>query len=277
MVFSETIHAMLLTHDKFRQFTPKKIADAKTSSEVLICISADSRDGVDDIVGKAKAAGGAADPSPKQDYGFMYGRSFEDPDGHIWEVMWMDVEAAAAANPPRPTPDRQSTQRNIPMSKISPCLWFDGEAEEAAKFYVSLLPDSRIENGPEEYRRRPGRQGRHRCWWSSSRWPASVSWRSTAACGWNIPTPSRSRSTAPTRPRSTGSGTRCSANGGKAEHCGWLRDRYGVSWQIVPTALTKYLGGSDAAGAQRAMQAMLGMVKLDIEGLRRAYEGKSAA
>src|SRR5258705_12107519 len=55
MVFSETIHAMLLTHDKFRQFTPKKIADAKTSSEVLICISADSRDAVDDIVGKAQA------------------------------------------------------------------------------------------------------------------------------------------------------------------------------------------------------------------------------
>jgi uncharacterized protein len=95
MVFSDTIHAMLLTHDKFRQFTPKKIADAKTSSEVLICISADSRHAVDDIVGKAKTAGGAVDPSPKQDYGFMYGRSFEDPDGHIWEVMWMDVEAAA--------------------------------------------------------------------------------------------------------------------------------------------------------------------------------------
>lgn len=97
MVFSDTIHAMLLTHDKFRQFTPKKIADARTSSEVLICISADSRDAVDDIVGKATTAGGAADPSPKQDCGFMYGRSFEDPDGHIWEVMWMDVEAAAKA------------------------------------------------------------------------------------------------------------------------------------------------------------------------------------
>ena len=97
MVFSETIHAMLLTHDKFRQFTPKKIADAKTHSEVLICLSADSRDAVDDVVSKAKSAGGAADPSPKQDYGFMYGRSFEDPDGHIWEVMWMDVAAATAA------------------------------------------------------------------------------------------------------------------------------------------------------------------------------------
>jgi predicted lactoylglutathione lyase len=89
---------MLLTHDKFRQFTPKKIADARTSSEVLICISADSREAVDDMVGKAKAAGGIADPSPKQDFGFMYGRSFEDPDGHIWEVMWMDVEAASKAH-----------------------------------------------------------------------------------------------------------------------------------------------------------------------------------
>jgi predicted lactoylglutathione lyase len=97
MVFSETIHAMLLTHDKFRQFTPKPIADAKTSSEVLICISADNREGVDEIVNKAKAAGGAVDPCPKQDHGFYYGRSFEDPDGHIWEVMWMDVAAAMAA------------------------------------------------------------------------------------------------------------------------------------------------------------------------------------
>jgi hypothetical protein len=94
MVFSETIYAMLLTHDKFRQFTPKAIVDAKTSSEVLICLSADSRDDVDDVVGKAKASGGRADPAPKQDFGFMYGRSFEDPDGHIWEVMWMDVAAA---------------------------------------------------------------------------------------------------------------------------------------------------------------------------------------
>ena len=97
MVFSETIYAMLLTHDKFRQFTPKKIADAKTSSEVLICLSADSRDEVDAIVGRALAAGGRVDPGPKQDHGFMYGRSFEDPDGHIFEVMWMDVAAATAA------------------------------------------------------------------------------------------------------------------------------------------------------------------------------------
>src|SRR4030088_920351 len=76
MVLSETIHAMLLTHDKFRQFTPKKIADAKSSSEVLICISADSREAVDDMVGKAQAAGGGIDPCPKQDYGFSGRRRF---------------------------------------------------------------------------------------------------------------------------------------------------------------------------------------------------------
>jgi predicted lactoylglutathione lyase len=97
MVFSETIFVMLLTHDKFRQFTPKAIADARATSEVLLCLSAESRDAVDGMVDKAGRAGGRTDPGPKQDHGFMYGRSFEDPDGHIWEVMWMDVAAAQAA------------------------------------------------------------------------------------------------------------------------------------------------------------------------------------
>ncbi|WP_448034046.1 VOC family protein [Bradyrhizobium liaoningense] len=94
MVFSETIFAMLLTHDKFRQFTPKPIADARTSNQVLFCLSADSRSEVDDIVARAAAAGGVADPSPKDEYSFMYGRSFEDPDGHMWGVNWMDLAAA---------------------------------------------------------------------------------------------------------------------------------------------------------------------------------------
>ena len=96
MVFSETIHVMLLTHDKFSQFTPKRIADAHATSEVLIAISADSREGVDEITDKALAAGGR-EPRDKQDYGFMYSRSFEDPDGHIWEPMWMDMDAFVAA------------------------------------------------------------------------------------------------------------------------------------------------------------------------------------
>ncbi|MEJ5079546.1 VOC family protein [Ochrobactrum sp. MYb379] len=97
MVFSDTIHVMVLSHEKFSQFTPKKIADAHTSSEILICLSADSKAEVDDTVDKAAKAGGLADPAQKQDYGFMYGRSFEDIDGHIWEIMWMDMEAAAKA------------------------------------------------------------------------------------------------------------------------------------------------------------------------------------
>jgi predicted lactoylglutathione lyase len=96
MVFSDVIHVMLLTHDKFAQFTPKRIADSKQTSEVLICISADSREAVDEITEKALAAGGR-EPREPQDFGFMYGRSFEDLDGHIWEPMWMDVEAATAA------------------------------------------------------------------------------------------------------------------------------------------------------------------------------------
>lgn len=95
LVFSDTIHVMVLSHEKFSQFTPKKIADAHTSSEVLICLSADSKTEVDDTVDKAAKAGGRADPAQKQDYGFMYGRSFEDLDGHIWEIMWMDMEAAS--------------------------------------------------------------------------------------------------------------------------------------------------------------------------------------
>ena len=93
MVLSDTIHVMLLTHDKFRQFTPKPIADARAACEVLLCVSSDSRAEVDDVLERAGGAGGSVDPSPAQDHGFMYGRSFEDPDGHVWEVMWMDLAA----------------------------------------------------------------------------------------------------------------------------------------------------------------------------------------
>ena len=94
MTLSETIHVMLLTHDKFRQFTPRPIADARSGSEVLLCLSAESRESVDATVERAVSAGGTADPAPKQDYGVMYGRSVADPDGHIWEIMWMDAAAA---------------------------------------------------------------------------------------------------------------------------------------------------------------------------------------
>jgi predicted lactoylglutathione lyase len=94
MMLSDTIGIMLLTHDKFRQFTPKSIPDARASCQVLNCISADSRGDVDAIVERTGRAGGRADASAPQDYGMMYSRSVEDPDGHVWEVMWMDATAA---------------------------------------------------------------------------------------------------------------------------------------------------------------------------------------
>jgi uncharacterized protein len=100
MVLSETIHVMLLTHDKWGQFTQKPIVDAHVSAQVLLCVSEDTKDGVSAMVEKAIAAGGKADPTPTQDMGFIYGRSFEDPDGHIWEVMWMDMTAAGEAMQP---------------------------------------------------------------------------------------------------------------------------------------------------------------------------------
>ncbi|MBO9651031.1 MAG: lactoylglutathione lyase [Variovorax sp.] len=93
MVISDGIYAMLLTHDKWRQFTSKRITDAHAEAQVLLCLSADGREEVSSLVGRARDAGGKADPTPVQDFGFMYGRSFEDPDGHIWEVMWMDPKA----------------------------------------------------------------------------------------------------------------------------------------------------------------------------------------
>ena len=95
MVFSETISVMLLTHDFYKTFTDKPIADGHRTSQVLLCLSCDSPTEVDRLVGVAAEAGGKADPGPKQDMaGMMYGRSFEDPDGHHWELMWMDAAAA---------------------------------------------------------------------------------------------------------------------------------------------------------------------------------------
>ena len=95
MVISDVIHVMLLTHDKWRTFTDRAIPDANKSAQVLLCVSEDSRDAVDAAVKAATSGGGLADPTPTQDFGVMYGRSYADPDGHIWEVMWMDPAAAA--------------------------------------------------------------------------------------------------------------------------------------------------------------------------------------
>jgi len=162
------------------------------------------------------------------------------------------------------------------MSKISPCLWFDGEAEEAANFYVSLLPGSRIEKVQKNTVDSPaGKAGSAlvvEFTLAGQRFMAlngGTRFEYTHAVSFKIDCVDQAEVDR--------LWDALCANGGKAERCGWLKDRYGLSWQIVPTALVKYLGGADRAGAQRAMQAMLQMGKLDIAGLKNAYEGRPAA
>lgn len=95
MVLSDSIYVMLLKHDFYSTFTGKPIADAHQSSQILLALSADSPNDVDALVEKAGSAGGKMDPGPRQDMGgMMYERSFEDPDGHHWEAVWMDPKAA---------------------------------------------------------------------------------------------------------------------------------------------------------------------------------------
>lgn len=89
MVISDTIYAMLLTEPFFKKFTNKDLVDAKKATEVLVCLSAESRESVDEIVRKAVAAGGRIYNDP-QDHGFMYGHGFEDLDGHQWELAFME-------------------------------------------------------------------------------------------------------------------------------------------------------------------------------------------
>lgn len=95
MIVSEESFVMLLVENYFKTFTPKPVSDARKSTEVLICLSCDSRQEVDEMVSKAVASG-ATTPNKAQDHGFMYQHGFEDLDGHLWELAWMNVEAHAA-------------------------------------------------------------------------------------------------------------------------------------------------------------------------------------
>jgi predicted lactoylglutathione lyase len=98
MVISEDIYVMLLTEPFFKRFTKKDVVDATKSTEAIICLSADSRAAVDALVQKAIAAGGTT-PNELQDHGYMYGHGFQDLDGHLWEVMWMDPAAIQQEQP----------------------------------------------------------------------------------------------------------------------------------------------------------------------------------
>lgn len=157
------------------------------------------------------------------------------------------------------------------MSKIAPCLWFDGEAEEAAKLYVSLLPDSRIDRVQRNVVDGPaGKTGTVlvvEFTLAGQRFLAlngGTRFDYTHAVSFHIDCADQAE---------VDRLWDALLKGGKAEQCGWLRDRYGVPWQIVPGVLSRMLGDSDMAKAQRVMQAMLQMVKIDIAALQRAYDG----
>ncbi len=160
-------------------------------------------------------------------------------------------------------------------SKIAPCLWFDDQAEEAAKFYVSLIPDSRIDavvRTPIDY---PGGAagvvlvveftlgGRPFIGLNGGpKFPF------TEAVSFSIDCEDQAE---------VDRLWDALCEGGKPVQCGWLKDRYGLSWQIVPRAMKELLADPDRGRASRAMQAMMGMVKLDIAALRRAADSPVAA
>ena len=159
------------------------------------------------------------------------------------------------------------------MAKITPNLWFDGNAEEAATFYVSLLPDSRIDNvyrSPADNPSTPegavllvdftlaGQQftGIN----GGPQFPFTEAVSFLIDCEdqaevdrlWDA----------------------LVAGGGSPGQCGWLRDRFGLSWQVIPREMGELMSSTDAAAARRAMEAMLQMSKIDLEGLRRAFHGE---
>jgi predicted 3-demethylubiquinone-9 3-methyltransferase (glyoxalase superfamily) len=158
------------------------------------------------------------------------------------------------------------------MSKIAPCLWFRSEAEEAAEFYVSLLPDSRIvkvqRNGPDSPAGEAG----------------SVLVVSFTMVGQEFMALNGNPQFEPNntvsfkidcadQAETDRLWDSLSSNGGSTLQCGWLKDRYGFAWQIVPSGFMELIGGPDSAGRERAMQAMMKMVKLDLATLQKAYHG----
>jgi predicted lactoylglutathione lyase/predicted 3-demethylubiquinone-9 3-methyltransferase (glyoxalase superfamily) len=260
MIVSEEAFVMLLVEPFFKGFTKRELCDTSKQTEALLALSCGSRAEVDEMVKKAIAAGGTH-AMPPQDHGFMYGWSFYDLDGHHWEVLWMDESAITGAS---------GKQKIAPASKIVPHLWFIDQAVEAANFYVSLFPDSRVDSVtpiPAETPSGPA---------------GSVSVVEFTLAG----QPFQAISAGPLDPfnHAISFVVNCTdqaevdrlwealSAGGTIEQCGWLRDRYGVCWQIVPALLGEMMKDRDQNRARRVAEAMLKMKKLDIRGLEKAYE-----
>ncbi|UZX03483.1 VOC family protein [Arthrobacter sp. CDRTa11] len=156
------------------------------------------------------------------------------------------------------------------MQQISTCLWFENQAEEAAGLYTSVFSDSRILNVARFGEGGPGPAGQAmtvefeiegRRFMALNGGPAS---NFTEAVSFVVDCADQDE---------VDRYWAALTDGGSEQRCGWLKDRYGVSWQIIPSVLGSLLGGADPEGSQRAMQAMLGMQKLDIAQLQQAYDG----
>ena len=161
------------------------------------------------------------------------------------------------------------------MSKIAPCLWFDGQAEEAAKLYTSLFPDShldRVQRSPADTPAGP----------EGSVLTVDFTLAGQKFVGLNGGNDFRFNEAISFMIECEDQAeidrywTSLIVGGGSPSVCGWLKDRFGVSWQVVPKIMPELLGGPDHEGAKRAMEAMLTMKKIDIEQLREAYEGVPA-
>jgi predicted 3-demethylubiquinone-9 3-methyltransferase (glyoxalase superfamily) len=158
------------------------------------------------------------------------------------------------------------------MSKITPCLWFDGNAEEAANFYVSLLPGSRVDNvmrSPADNPSTPaGAVLTVDFTLAGQRFTGlngGPQFSFTEAISFVIDCEGQ--------PEVDRLWAALTQSGGTPGQCGWLKDRYGVSWQVIPRQLGEILGDPDTERAGRAMEAMLEMGKIDVAALRRAFEG----
>lgn len=157
------------------------------------------------------------------------------------------------------------------MSRISPCLWFDGQAEEAARFYVSLLPDSRIDRVMISPVDTPGGPAGQVLLVEFTL--AGLSYQALNGGSNHRFTPAISLSVSCQDQAEVDRLWTALTDGGREVMCGWLEDRYGVSWQIVPEGFIAIMNDSDRTKAERAMAAMMDMVKLDLAALRRAAAG----
>jgi predicted 3-demethylubiquinone-9 3-methyltransferase (glyoxalase superfamily) len=160
------------------------------------------------------------------------------------------------------------------MNAITPCLWFDGNGFEAAEHYVSVIPDSRITDvsyyGPEQ----PGEQGAvmtvafelaGRPFTALNGGPA---YKFTEAVSLQVSARDQDEVDRYTE--------RLTAGGGEVGPCGWVKDRFGLSWQVVPEAMLELIGDKDPLRANAAVQAMLGMTKIDIQALRAAADAAAS-